>query len=221
MYAMGEMVDFSWVQKSLNPPGPEELYNRQVETFRNWFPVNANLGMFWHDLYRIVYGIRGPYSSMEWALSGGKAFTTLQEVEGLSPVEVALIAPKQAPRGVSVPIGVEIRNHSPRTSMESTRHQIDTSKDYYSDLATVGPLDIPAESMVRAKSLYETLPKEDHPERDDRYMAAVLVEKPGDALRVFDFAYLKKFSSGAVLKRTDVSQDSGADSKADPKDQDH
>jgi hypothetical protein len=207
MYAMGEMVDFNWVQKSLDPPGPEELYNREVDTFHNWFAVNSGLGMFWHDLYRIVYGVRGPYSSMEWAVAGGKAFSTLQQAEGLSPIKVSLITPKRVPAGVSVPISVEIRNHSPEDLKGVVLHQIDTLKNYYTDLATVGPFDLPAGNMVRVKSLYVNVPKEDQPDRDNRYMAAVMVEKPGQSLRVFDFTYMKKASSSSPARQTDVSPD--------------
>ena len=220
MYAIGEMVDFDWVQKSLNPPAPEELYNREVETFRNWFPVNANVGMFWHDLYRILYGIKGPYSAMEWTIAGGKAFSTLQQAEGQSPLDLSMEVPKQAPAGVSVPIVVEIRNHSSQDMTGVMLHQIDTSKDYYTDLATVGPFDIPAGERVRVKSLYVSLPRESHPERDDRYMAAILVEKPGDSLRLFDFAYLKKFSGDAVMKGEGASPEAGADKKSEPQEQD-
>jgi 23S rRNA (uracil1939-C5)-methyltransferase len=204
MYAMGEMVDFNMVQKSIDPPGPEELYNREVDTFHNWFPMNAGVGMFWHDLYRMVYGIRGPYSTMEWLIAGGKAFTTLHQAQGLSPIEVALFAPKQVPAGVPVPISVEIHNHSPEDLKGVVLHQLDTTKDYYTDLATVGPFDLPAGNMVRVKSLYVNIPREEHPERDNRYMAAVMVEKPGESLRAFDFMYLKKISNAAVLSHMDA-----------------
>jgi hypothetical protein len=66
---------------------------------------------------------------------------------------------------------------------------------------------LPAGNIVRVKSFSVTLPKEDHPERDNRYMAAVLAEKPGQSLRAFDFAYMKKLPTGAVRKKMDVSQD--------------
>lgn len=203
MYAMGEMVDFNWVQKSIDPPGPEELYDREVDTFNSWFQVNSSVGMFWHDLYRICYGVRGPYSSMEWAIAGGKAFTAMKEAEGLSPIEVSIEAPRSVPAGVPVPIRVEVRNHSPQDLTGLVLHQIDTSKNYYTDLATVGPFDLPAGNLVRVKSLYVNLPRENQPERDNRYMAAVLVEKPGQSLRSFDFTYLKKISSGAA-RRSDA-----------------
>jgi hypothetical protein len=67
----------------------------------------------------------------------------------------------------------------------------------------VGPFDLPAGNMVKIKSLYVNIPREDHPDRDNRYMAAVMVEKPGKPLRAFDFVYLKKISGDAVVRQTD------------------
>src|SRR5262249_54044038 len=113
-------------------------------------------------------------------------------------------APKNVPAGVPVPISVEIHNHSLQNITDLVLHQLDTSKNYYTDLATVGPFDLPAGNMVKIKSLYVTIPKEDHPERGNQYMAAVLVEKRNDPLRVFDFTYVKKLGTGA--KVTDTAQ---------------
>jgi hypothetical protein len=95
-------------------------------------------------------------------------------------------------------------------------HQIDTSKNYYADLSKVGPFDIPAGNTVRVKSLFITIPKDDEPDRDNRYMAAVLVEKPGESLRVFDFAYTKKFSKTPVDKPLD-SEPQASNSTTNPK----
>ncbi len=216
MYAPGEMVDYNWVQKSIDPPGPEELYNREVETMQNWFSVNSSLGMFWHDLYRQVWGIRGPYSSMEWLIAGGKAFTTLRQAEGLSPIEVHLMVPKTVPAGVMVPISVEIHNHSPENLNGVVLHQLDTTKNYVVDLATVGPFDLPSGNMVRVKSLYVNIPREDHPERDNRWMAAVMVEKPGQPLRAFDFAYVRKIQAGSSVRHLDSATDQETDTSHKP-----
>jgi len=195
MYALGEMVDFNWVQRSIDPAGPDELYRRQVEIFRNWYPVNAHVGMFWHDLYRIIYGIRGPYSSIEWAVAGGKSFSELQRAQGVNPLEVVLRAPARASGGTPVPLSAEVYNHSPYDLRGVVLHQLDTTRNYMADLATVGPFDLPAGTMVRVKSLYTTLPREEHPERDDRFMSAVMAEVLGSPHRSFDFTYLKKIQS--------------------------
>ncbi len=191
MYVPGEEVDFNMVQKSLDPPAPEELYNREVETFNLWYGLNANLGMFWHDLYRLIWGVRGPYSRMEWAISGGKAFTTLRQEEGLLPVEVSLTAPKEASLGAEVPLTVDIHNPTANTIKGLILRQLDTTKDYYNVLSTVGPLDVSPGMVVRVKSMFVNLPKEAQPERDSQTMAAILVETPDDSVHAFDFAYVK------------------------------
>jgi hypothetical protein len=35
-------------------------------------------------------------------------------------------------------------------------------------------------------------------------MAAVMLEKPGDSMRAFDFAYIKGLPPGAAMKKTDT-----------------
>jgi hypothetical protein len=195
MYALGEMVDFNWVQRTVDPAGPEELYRRQIEIFQNWYPVNAHVGMFWHDLYRILYGIRGPYSSMEWAVAGGKSFSKLQRAQGVNPLEVVIRAPQKIPAGVPVPISAEVYNHSLENLSGVVLHQIDASRNHFTDLATVGPFDLPAGTMVKVKSLFVTIPREDRPERDNQYMAAVMVERAGSPYRAFDFTYLKRIQT--------------------------
>jgi hypothetical protein len=175
-----------------------------VEIFQNWFPVNAGVGMFWHDLYRILYGIRGPYSSMEWAIAGGRAFSALQRAQGILPLEVVVKVPKVAPGGSPVPLTAEIYNRSPQDLDGIVLHHLDASKDHYSELATAGPFDLPAGNMVRVQSLYLALPREENQARDDRYMAAVLAEMPGRPFRAFDFAYVKRLSPGETLERMDV-----------------
>ncbi|HJT23690.1 MAG TPA: hypothetical protein VJ873_03895, partial [bacterium] len=137
--------------------------------------------------------------------------------EGLSPLEVTLKAPKKVPGGVSVPLRVEIKNPTPNDLKGVMLHQIDCSKDYYTDLANVGPFDVPAGNTLEVKSLYLNIPKENQPDRDNRVMAAVLAEQPGASWRVFDFAYMKKTSAAAVKGlETDKGDDSGAEG-SDPK----
>ncbi len=200
MYAMGEMVDFNWVQKSLNPPGPEELYDRETDTFRSWFDVNARLGMFWHDLYRLVYGMRGPYSAMEWTVAGGKAFSVMKNAEGVLPIKVVLDEPKEIPAGVAVPINVEVRNQSNINLKGLMLHQLDTSKNYASDIATVGPFDLPAGHILRFKNLFVTIPKDEEPERDNRYMTAILVEQSDSDIRAFDFNYVHRLGAKTLWR---------------------
>jgi hypothetical protein len=197
MYVPGEEIDFNMVQKSVDPPAPQELYDREVETFNLWYGLNANLGMFWHDLYRLIWGVRGPYTRMEWAISAGKGFTNLRQTEGLLPLEVTLIAPREAPLGGAVPLTVDIHNHSAQSVKGLVLRQLDATKDYYNVLATVGPLDIQPGMVVRVKSLFVNLPKENLADRDNQTMAAILAETPDDSIHAFDFAYVKGTSGGS------------------------
>jgi 23S rRNA (uracil1939-C5)-methyltransferase len=212
MYAMGEMVDFNWVQKSLDPPAPEELYNREVDTFQKWFSVNARVGMFWHDLYRMVYGMRGPYSDMEWLIAGGRAFTTLKNAEGVLLLKVGMGVPKEISGGKAEPINVEVRNQSGQNLRGLILHQLDTTKNYASDLTTVGPFDLPAGHTMKFKNLSVTIPKDDEPERDNRYMTAVMVEQPNTDLRAFDFAYVHRLGAKVLRPSGNNSADSDASS---------
>ena len=205
MYVLGEMVDFNWVQKSLSPPGPEELFDRETETFANWFPVNASLGMYWHDLYRLVYGAKGPYTSVEWAFSGGKAFSFLRQAENVSPILTKIDVPREIPAGVPFTFSVEILNRSGEDLKGLTLLQYDPSKETLSVLSKVGPFSLPAGHKTRISNLVAFTPKEPHPERDNRWMVAVVVQKPGSReTRAFDFAYVKALTSEEAQQRLDV-----------------
>jgi hypothetical protein len=77
--------------------------------------------------------------------------------------------------------------------------------NYYSELARVGPFDLPAGHRTRVSNLVAVTPKEDHPERDNRWMQGVLIEKPGRRnVRAFDFAYAKALTSEELKERLDV-----------------
>jgi hypothetical protein len=205
MYVLGEMVDYNWVQKSLSPPAPEELYLREKETFENWFPVNASLGMYWHDLYRILYGAKGPYTAMEWAVSGGRAFTFLRQAENVTPLLTRVDAPSEVPAGVPFTFSVEVLNRSNEDLKNLTLIQLDPSGDNYSEMARVGPFNLPAGHRTRVVNLTAVTPKEDHGERDNRWMLPVLVEKRGSReVRVFDFAYVKALTPEEAKERLDV-----------------
>jgi outer membrane biosynthesis protein TonB len=59
----------------------------------------------------------------------------------------------------------------------------------------LGPFDLPAGHTIRFKNLFVTLPKEESPERDNRYMTAILVEQPDSDIRSFDFNYVHRLGA--------------------------
>jgi 23S rRNA (uracil1939-C5)-methyltransferase len=205
MYVMGEMVDFNWVQKSINPPAPEELYNREIGSFENWFPHNALLGMYWHDLYRLLYGAKGPYTTMEWTVAGGKAFTFMRQAQNVSSLLTRVEAPKEVPVGMPFTFSVDILNRSERDLEGLSLIQIDPTKSFYSEIARVGPFKLPAGHRVKVSNLKALLPEEDIPARDNRWMLAVVVGKAGSREdRVFDFTYVKSLTHEEAKERLDV-----------------
>jgi len=205
MYVLGEMVDYNWVQKSMDPPAPEELYLREKETFEKWFPANASLGMYWHDLYRVLYGAKGPYTAMEWAVAGGRSFTFLRQAENVTPLLTRVEAPKEVPAGVPFTFSVEVLNRSDQDLKGLTLVQLDASGDAYAEVARVGPFNLPAGHKTRVMNLSAVTSREAHPERDNRWMLPVLVEKRGSReARAFDFAYVKALTPEEARERLDV-----------------
>lgn len=205
MYVLGEMVDFNWVQHSIHPPGPQELYDREVGTFGCFFPHNASLGMYWHDLYRLLHGAKGPYTTMEWAVAGGKAFTFMRQAEGVTPLLTRIEAPKEVPPGMPFTFSVDLWNRSGKDLEGLSLVQLDPAKQTYSELERVGPFNLPAGSRVRVSNLKGLLPEGEVPERDNRWMVAVVVgRKNSREDRAFDFTYVKSLTHEEAQERLDV-----------------
>jgi 23S rRNA (uracil1939-C5)-methyltransferase len=205
MYVIGEMVDFNWVQKSIQPPAPEELFIRETGTFENWLPHNASLGMYWHDLYRLLHGAKGPYTTMEWAVSGGKAFTFMRQAEEVTPLLTRIEAPREVPAGMPFTFSVDILNRSDRDLEGLSLVQLDTTSQIYSETARTGPFNLPAGHRLRVSNLKGLTPLDAAPTRDNRWMFAVIVGKAGSREeRVFDFAYVKALTPEETKERLDV-----------------
>jgi len=120
--------------------------------------------------------------------------------------------PKEIPAGKAEPINVEVRNQSSQNLRGLILHQLDTTKNYASDLTTAGPFDLPAGHTMKFKNLFVTIPKDDEPERDNRYMTAVMVEQPNTDLRAFDFAYVHRLGAKVLRQSENNSADFGAGS---------
>lgn len=87
----GQQVDWELLQKSTEPPAPEEMYIRHTDAIRglsSHFPIK---GLFWHDLFRGLRGRKGPHNSREWLIAGAAAFTKVREELGLMPFSARLV----------------------------------------------------------------------------------------------------------------------------------
>ncbi len=86
----GQQVDWDLLQKSTNPPAPEEMYLRHTDAIRGLAGRYPIKGLFWHDLFRGLRGRKGPHSSLEWLIAGASAFTKVREELGLMPISARL-----------------------------------------------------------------------------------------------------------------------------------
>ncbi|MDD5687629.1 MAG: hypothetical protein PHE88_07350 [Elusimicrobia bacterium] len=83
---LGDVVDWPLHQKILNPPGPEEFYNRIVDATKKIYNDSAANGIFIHDLSRALWGRIKPYTPKEWLLAGAAAITEMRRLNNLLPV---------------------------------------------------------------------------------------------------------------------------------------
>jgi len=89
----GNIVDWPLHQRIINPPGPEEFYNRLIDATKKIYNDGATDAMFIHDLARALWGRIKPYSSKEWMLSAGAAITEMRRLNGLLPITVEINIP--------------------------------------------------------------------------------------------------------------------------------
>lgn len=109
---VGESVDWELLQKSTNPAGPEEFYRRLAEAIDGFYNSSPVEGAFWHDLNRGLWGNRGPYRRIEWAVTGAAAFSHLRLRQGCVPLSVTLNVPEEAGPGFPIPVLMHVANSS-------------------------------------------------------------------------------------------------------------
>ncbi|NTV53211.1 MAG: hypothetical protein HGA76_09410 [Candidatus Firestonebacteria bacterium] len=107
---VGECVDWNLLGRTLDPPGPQEHFDRQLEALKGMQPLAQSFGFFWHDVARAHYGSRGPYGTQEWVLSGAATFSELRAQSGRIPYQVRLGVPKEMVINQPARIRVEVVN---------------------------------------------------------------------------------------------------------------
>jgi hypothetical protein len=106
----GQCVDWNLLGRTYRPSGPEEHFIRQKMAVDKLLPVNPLMGLFWHDLTRAFKGSRGPYSALEWAISGAASFSYLREKEGMFPFEVKWDCPDKTTRNEVFTIDITVKS---------------------------------------------------------------------------------------------------------------
>ncbi|MBN1595852.1 hypothetical protein JW933_08000 [candidate division FCPU426 bacterium] len=112
---IGEPVDWNLLGRTLDPSGPQEHVDRQIQAVEKLAPQAAHFGLFWHDLARAHFGARGPYGSLEWALAGATAFTRLKTSVKRYPYAVDIQKPLELVLHRRTEIKVKVQNISGNT----------------------------------------------------------------------------------------------------------
>ena len=89
---IGNQVDWVVHQKTINPAGPEEYYNRMFTAINGLYMDGTTYGVFLHDISRVFWGRKGPYSPMEWLIAGSSAISKVREIYREIPFKSALSA---------------------------------------------------------------------------------------------------------------------------------
>lgn len=108
----GDVVDWNLHQFVVNPPAPQEFYDRMLSAHRKMSGDGRIKGMFWHDLARGLWGRLGPYSINEWAIAGAASFTALRNDWGLLAINISLETPEKVTAGKEATVQLKVKNVS-------------------------------------------------------------------------------------------------------------
>lgn len=108
----GNTVDWNLHDKTIDPPGPKEFYNRLIEGVRALNGGAKTHGAFFHDFDRLIYGRKGPFPALEWAVAGADAFSRLQELWNETPYKVTMYVRDVVALNVAYEFTVRVENTS-------------------------------------------------------------------------------------------------------------
>ncbi len=106
----GNTVDWNLHDKSFDPPGPQEFYNRLMEGVTTMNGGGKIHGAFFHDFDRLIYGRKGPFPALEWAIAGADAFSRVQELWDEVPYATKIMAQKLVVLEHKFPVSVSVKN---------------------------------------------------------------------------------------------------------------
>jgi len=108
----GQCVDWNLLGSTYEPAGPDEHFIRQQQLVDKLLPINPSLGLFWHDLTRAFLNTSGPYSSLEWGITGAATFTYLRKKQGCFPFTVTWDAPDEIKLNLPFTVEINVKNTS-------------------------------------------------------------------------------------------------------------
>lgn len=106
--AIGNQIDWPLHQYSVYPAGPSKYYGR-IEKGIDSLNKSGNVkGVFINDFARAMWGRKGPYTSKEWMLAGGKGFSKL--TSDFSKIKVDIDAPENIRTDKIYSLSIHISN---------------------------------------------------------------------------------------------------------------
>jgi hypothetical protein len=110
---LGDAIDWVLHQRTYNPAGPEDFYNRNMMAAQGFHSDKPARAIFIHDLHRARKGRIAPYSTEEWLLNGGAAITRLRQLHGRLPYELAWSSPESIRPGEAQNVTVSFKDQPP------------------------------------------------------------------------------------------------------------
>lgn len=181
----GNTVDWNLHDKSVEPPGPEEFYNRLMEGMTTLNGGKAVHGVFFHDFDRLIYGRKGPFTATEWAVAGADAFSRMQEMWNEVPYSAKISAQKLVVLDHAFPVSVSVKNVSANPLDKITVNMIETQGIKVSGSGTlyISPLKPKDEKIVTFSCFVDG--------KQTRRIPMTAVEILHGTHRLVNFAYVK------------------------------
>ncbi|MBD3272424.1 MAG: hypothetical protein GF384_07810 [Elusimicrobia bacterium] len=110
---VGDVIDWNLHQKTRIPAGPEEYLSRNTAASQKIYRNGPAYGIFLHDLQRLFWGRRGPYSRIEWALAGATAVSRLTSRMNPPAYTVTLSVPETVQINTDFSATLDFTNNTP------------------------------------------------------------------------------------------------------------
>ncbi len=195
---VGQCVDWGLLQYTTDPPGPQELLQRNMDITENWLPYNSDLGIFWHDLSRALFGRTGPYSAKEWVIAGGASVTHLRQATGKMDLHLELMLEDEVESYQQLKLPVKLVNMGEEAFYDIEVSLLDTQSLKREEISKIKlNMIMPGEEVVIDRLFVLSKDFRARGKETDPQMIAFLINYPGkDGTRQRGFfaRYIKKKS---------------------------
>ena len=195
-YVIGECIDWALHQKTLEPAGPQEVFDRHQLATRTFYEKNKSLGLFWHDLSRGIMGNKGPYTTLEWVLAGGTSFSKFRSYVGRFPYITQIKVKDAVELETEIPVDIAIinRGDKPLNGMKVSLIETKGIEIIGIKERILDPIPVNANGVASFKLRIDKL----RTATANRFMVACQIDSPdlqgkynGFKKKCFDFKYVK------------------------------